>query len=74
MRIRKVSTNCSNSISFEDFESDILDCEEVIFTNNYERFCIIGMPGGEILEEFDVFWESESERVSFISFVEELGY
>ena len=74
MRIRKVRTNCSNSITFKEFESEVLDMHSVIFTPDYEHFAIVGIPKGEILEEFDVFWESEDERVAFIEFMEELGY
>ena len=74
MRIRKIRTNCSNSISFDEFKDRILDCEEVIFTEDYEQFSIIEMPKGVVMEEFDVFWESEAERLAFIDFVQDLGY
>ena len=74
MRIRQVSTNCSFSISFDEFEEKILDSSfNVFFDDEYDSFSLYTLTGG-FVERYDIFYEEDGERSSFIEFVEELGF
>ena len=48
MRIRRVESNCSLTITFEEFKEQFVDCEELIFSENYEQVSIIGLPMGSV--------------------------
>ena len=70
MRIRKVSTNCSFSITFKEFEDEFLDVYNIFFDEEYDSFGVYSLTGA-FIERFDLFFESSDERLEFIKFVEE---
>jgi len=70
MRIRQVSTNCSFSISFEEFEDKFLDSYNIFFDDEFDSFGMYSLTGA-FIERYDLFFESSDERLEFIKFVEE---
>jgi len=74
MRIRECECNHSFTMSFDEFESTFLEDDTVVFSEGYEHFATVTLPKGVIVQEFDVFWESEAERVEFIAWLGELGF
>ena len=67
MRVRKVACNSSFSMTFDEFEGRFLDCHACVFTDDYQHFATTCM--GVVEDEFDVFWDSEDERLRFIDWI-----
>ena len=72
MKITKVSTKCSFDTTFEEFGEKMLIPDSSgltpFFTEDFTSFGLVNHTG-LLVENFDILFDSEDERLAFIQFL-----